>query len=423
MLALSVLVSTSDVSARKVDEHFSINFSERFRFTSWDNALSLDKYSGSAATFTRHRTSLEGVWQPVDQFNFHLKLTNEFRYYIVPTTGPQTLHEIFFDNLFFAAKPFVGLPVTFTIGRQNIMLDEGFIMMDGTPLDGSRSIYFNAARADWHIGNRHTLTGFFCYQDTTDSWLPVVHDQDQRLLETIEEGYGVYYKRPINNADLSLYVVHKSYDLRSGQHYVTTLGGRIALPVAVRHRFVLESAIQDGRWNSTNTSGYGGYAYFDFVPSFEADPWFIPRLLSLGTIILSGDDPRTVGYEGWDPMFARWPKWSEAYIYTLIPEQGGVAYWTNLLSLYGVIGFDFSSDVEFNFVFHHMKSMENAPTAPFFVLGTGKTRGNLLIGHLGYSFATHWTGHIHWEGFLPGDYYFEDSDSYSWLRMELMFRY
>jgi len=28
-------------------------------------------------------------------------------------------------------------------------------------------------------------------------------------------------------------------------------------------------------------------------------------------------------------LYSRWPKWSELYIYSQVPEKG-VAYWTNL---------------------------------------------------------------------------------------------
>jgi hypothetical protein len=53
----------------------------------------------------------------------------------------------------------------------------------------------------------------------------------------------------------------------------------------------------------------------------------------------------------------------------------------------------------------------------------GRTRGNLIIGKLNFEFGKFWSGHLLWEGFLPGDYYFAAADGYNWLRAELMFRY
>ena len=41
--------------------------------------------------------------------------------------------------------------------------------------------------------------------------------------------------------------------------------------------------------------------------------------------------------ENWDPLFSRWPKWSELYIYTQFRETG-VAYWTNTGHLAGRSG-------------------------------------------------------------------------------------
>ncbi len=39
-----------------------------------------------------------------------------------------------------------GMPLTATVGRQDIIEGVGWLVMDGTPLDGSRTVYFDAAR-------------------------------------------------------------------------------------------------------------------------------------------------------------------------------------------------------------------------------------------------------------------------------------
>lgn len=415
----------ANIDGREINEHFSVNISERFRLTTWDNATVLNPYVDFSRTFTRYRSSVEGIYKQANRFAFHLKLTHEFRQYLHPRDDEIAADEVFFDNLFLYARPFDRRPISFTVGRQNLILDEGFIMMDGTPLDGSRSIYFNAARVDWRFGERHTLTGFVCHQEVTDDFLPLINDVDRSLVEQPETGVGLYYKRPVSQADLSLYVVHKNSEGNvkyPDDQYVTCVGGRFAYPFGEGHRFVFEGALQDGRIEPSNSSAYGGYLYVDIAPSAKTDPWYIPRLLSVGTIALSGDDLNSSDYEGWNPMFARWPKWSESYIYTLVNENG-VAYWSNLFSVYGVIGFDLTSHIESNIVFYRMKALEPTDGSLPFPGGNGKTRGNLVIVHVGYTIDARWSGHIHWESFYPGDFYFDGAVRSTWIRAELMFRY
>jgi hypothetical protein len=200
------------------------------------------------------------------------------------------------------------------------------------------------------------------------------------------------------------------------------MGGRFAYPFGNGSRFVVEGALQDGRIELNNSSAYGGYLYVDIASSTKTDPWYVPRLLSGGTIVLSGNDQRSSNYEGWNPMFARWPKWSESYIYTQVNENG-VAYWTNLFSVYGVIGFDLTTDIELNVIYHHMKAFEPTDGTLPFPGGSGKTRGDMVIVHLGYSIDSRWSGHVHWESFYPGDFYFDEAVRSTWFRTELMFRY
>jgi hypothetical protein len=140
---------------------FKLSFAERFRFVTWDNAINLDKSNSQASTFTRHRTSITAQWKPTDRLEVLAKLTNEFRYYFQPKGKDFSIHEFFFDNFYIHWKNAAGLPVSLKLGRQNINLGEGFVVMDGHPLDGSRSIYFNAARFDVRLGHDNNLILFY----------------------------------------------------------------------------------------------------------------------------------------------------------------------------------------------------------------------------------------------------------------------
>ena len=115
-----------------------------------------------------------------------------------------------------------------------------------------------------------------------------------------------------------------------------------------------------------------------------------------------------------DPLFARWPKWSDSYIYTLIREFG-VAYRTNMSSVHTSVRFYLGGNVELKCDYHCL--FANPAGNPV------EVRGNLFIGRLIYKFGNGWSGHLLWEGFKPGEFYPSDADSYAWIRAELMFTY
>ena len=79
---------------------------------------------------------------------------------------------------------------------------------------------------------------------------------------------------------------------------------------------------------------WGGYTYGRRTSEHVRKPY-----IQVGWYGFSGDDPRTTGrIEGWDPLFSRWPKWSELYIYSQMRETG-VGYWTNSSMWQGEAGF------------------------------------------------------------------------------------
>ena len=45
-----------------------------------------------------------------------------------------------------------------------------------------------------------------------------------------------------------------------------------------------------------------------------------------------------------------------------------------------------------------------------------------LITKLSCKISENVTGHILWEHFAPGNFYFDDADSYHWARMELLYQ-
>jgi len=399
-----------------------VNFMERFRFEGWDNTVNLDGNAADTTGYTRQRTSLTLTWIASPDIELLLKLTNESRFYLAPKYRGFEWRELVFDNLYFKWKNVAKLPLTLTLGRQNIIFGEGFLFMDGNPLTGSRTIYFNAMRGDYRINPHHTLTLLYCYMPTTDNLLPVIKESDwpnDPLVEQPETGYALYYTGEMKRVKTEAYLIRKERDEKgflpaSG---IDTVGGRLTIPLSGKWSLTSEGAFQFGTYGDFDRAAFGGYFHLDFKPVQKI---LLLKTLTLGGIYLSGDDPATPDMEGWDPLFSRWPKWSESYIYTMIRENG-VAYWCNFNSLYLSMLLDLGGNIGLNLTYHHLGAEELK--GGVFPGGTGKTRGDLFMSKLDFRINAHTSGHLLWEHFSPGNFYLAGADSYNWLRFELLFSF
>jgi len=397
-------------------------FVERFRFEAWDNAVSLDDAANDANAYTRNRTTLGLSWMPLKNLEVLGKLTNEFRVYLAPKDRAFNAHEVFFDNLHVKWAIPGRVPFTITAGRQDLNLGEGFVIADGSPSDGSRSYYFNALRVDADLGKRHRLTAFAHAQKATDRFLPVINARPQAIAEQPETALTLYYAGALGKAKFDAYAVLKTTDATEAWPIPTrtdTFGARAVASLAKPLSLTAEAAFQTGGYGDFGRSAYGAIAHLDYDLTGA-----LPLLKSavVGGILLSGDDPATARMEGWDPIFSRWPKWSEGYIYTLTRESRS-SYWSNLSSLYAILAFDFGPRSDGHVMVMPMGAEHPQPEPGGFPGGTGRGRGALYRGRLNYRLSTYLTGRVIWEHLDPGSFYFDGASSYNWLQFELIFRY
>ncbi|HEX7502779.1 MAG TPA: alginate export family protein [Acidobacteriota bacterium] len=400
-------------------------FWERIRQESSDNASSLNDSAPDSSSYMRLRSGVGAQWRPAPDWEVHLRLANENRYYLAPKSDPKlkknyNFNEVFVDQLSVRWKSAGRLPLTVTLGRQDMMFGEGFLIMDGGPLDGSRSAYFNGLRLDYAWKNKNNLAFFFVRQPRTDTLLPVLNDKEQPLVEQEEQGAGIYFSGALKKVQLDAYLFRKdtfAYALLpAGVLHVG--GGRVVYPFNEKLSLTGEAALQLGKLGEKRRRGLGGYFHLDHKSGWRF-PW--PGQLTLGGIYLSGDDPATTRYEGWDPAFSRWPKWSDSFIY-LLARESRVADWSNFVSLYGSLLFAPAEKVKLNLAWHHLLAAEKTPASAL-LSGTGRNRGELLIVKITYDVGKNLAGRFIWENFSPGDFYFAGADAYNWVQFELFFRF
>jgi hypothetical protein len=419
-LIAAAVVSPFARAEDKPAPRLKLIFVERFRFEAWDNAVNLDDAAGDSFAYTRNRTTLGLRWLAAKNIEILGKVTNEFRVYLAPKDRAFTWHEIFFDNLYVKWTIPGRLPFTITAGRQDINLGEGFVIADGTPGDGSRSYYFNALRVDADIHKNHKLIFFLHAQETTDRYLPVINARPQPLAEQPENALALYYSGSFGKTKLDAYAIRKTTgetELWPVAGRTDTFGARAQVPILRPLMLTAEGAVQTGTYGDAGRAAFGGIVHLDY--DIEGALPLIKTVV-FGGIYLSGDRPGTEKIEGWDPIFSRWPKWSESYIYTLTRESRQ-SYWSNLTSLYASLALDFGSRADGLLMFQRMGAVEAQPGV--FPGGAGLGRGTLLKGRLNYKISNFLTGRVIWEHFIPGSFYFPGAASYNWLQFEMIFRY
>lgn len=426
----------------------------RLRQEIWDNVVDLGTMPDKQPdrNFFRLRVQL---WDKVkfnDSFGAYIRVTTEPKYY----TGPYKLtldegknrqrfdqDEVVIDNLYIDIKKPFDLPVSFRIGRQDFlgpdMYGEGFLILDGTPGDGSKTFYFNAIKATVNIAEAQSFDIVYVSDPKTDQYLPSLHpsyydkpsgglyiNHKKRLTASNERGFWIYGRNKIfDGLNIEPYYIYKkedSYDVIKENH-INTFGMRAVFKIS---DFSLrgELAKQYGKYqDGTKRSGLGGYAFAGY--EFKQCP--VKPYLEAGYVYLSGDKADTTKDEGFDPIFSRAPQWNELLIYTLIPETAGKGgpipgYWTNLEAIIVNLKLNPVKDLGIKLSYQHLWADEKTKElSSTMFTNDGKNRGDLYALIANYQFTKALDGMLQIEYFEPGDFY-KNARNATFIRWQLQYK-
>jgi hypothetical protein len=425
----------------------------RVRHEYWRNWKDMDNGQQDTRNFFRIKSSLWGQADFSKEISLLAKLTNEFRAhtffegtsgtYPDKTASKKGYHfnidEVVFDNLYLDVKNFLKLPVDLRIGRQDFlgMYGEGFLIMDGTPQDGSRTFYFNAAKASWRVDPNNTLDFIYINNPRDEEFLPIINenklvvaatptrDKVPVLLNSTDEQAAVIYlkNKAIKNLALEGYYIYK-YEAEEGGSGVyasektklSTIGSYAKYsmaPYALRGQL----AYQFGDYGDEDRRGVGGYAYID--RSFKEAMW--SPALSVGAIYLSGNKRSSTKNEGWDPLFSKWPWISELYVLTMAGETTVVGYWTNLLAYRASLVLTPTKKTKLSLWYNFLRANDQVPASSIFS-GDGRNRGHMPQVRFDYAFNKNITAYFLAEYLIPGNFY-ADRDPGLFLRSELQVKF
>jgi len=430
------MTAISYVSEAHAETALKYGAALRLRQEIWDNVVDLG--TGQAdRNFFRMRFNLWGDYAFNKDNDIYLRLTSEPKYYFgdFKPNGARNgdrlnEDEIVMDNIYVQSKNLFGLPVDVKIGRQDFLgaFGEMFLIADGTPGDGSRTFYFNAARATVKLGSSSNVDLVYISDPKTDTYLPSLHsDPKVQLTSSNEQGFVVYGRTKIaDKVAVEPYYMYKTEKAfgSTPDLDLNTIGARVAVNID-SWKFGGEFAHQFGEYDGgTDRRGNGGYVYV----GNKYDNIALKPEWELRYVYLSGDDPGTSGkVEAWDPLFSRNPNWNELMIYTYILENlklGGAlpGYWTNL-NLYKVgLNLTISPESKLMLSYQYLTAPESTQGLnPAVFSNDGKTRGHLPTMIFTHKFSKNIDGMVQAEYFMPRSFYSSDNNA-TFLRLQLQFK-
>ena len=386
-------------------------------------------------SFQRYRTRLWGEVQATENLKLHGRLVNEFRTH--QGDGDQTtgeawnpMDEIVIDSLYFDWKATDNW--TIRAGRQDLIYGTGKLILDGTPKDGSRTIYFDAAKATYSGIEDTTIDFLGMYTRAKDPL--AIHSEHRDIVgkrsgnnfNGAEAGGGIYIKnKSIEGLPFETYYLYKAKE----ESWTSPATGdthdeqdRHTVGMRLMPKF---TDTLDGNLEVAYQFGDGISAYMvDALVNWHIVDNDMKPCLGLGWYHLSGDDPSTREDEGWNPLWARWPQYSELYIYAFDSE--GAGRWSNVSMPHVDLTINPCSKLKTSLMLGYMFAPEKDS------ISGGDKRGFLATLKNEFTLKEDmWTegdkltGHVLFEVMDPGDYYSEDQQNHLALfgRVELNYSF
>jgi len=419
-------------------EWFTFGLDHRLRVTHRNNASSLgegpfDKHAtGHEFTFMRNRTRLWAKAQPIENWEVGARLIWEWFMFCKPKELDNTpSSDAIFDELYVKVAKVLDLPLTIIVGRQNMRILDGWLVFEGTPLDGSRTIFFDAIRGIIELPDMNSTVNAIYVANRADSAAYIkpfngTATRDVDLDENDESGVILWLSNtPQENMQLDGYYIYVHREQPSSDNNtadIHTIGGRVAGNWSENIVYRAEAALQFGKKerdagdSDANMCLAGGAnARVTYLLQDERD-----TALHAGYEYRSGGrDPR----QNFDILWGRYPQWSEilnglADTLEGSPAAGGNFHRFNL----GASMKPCEAAVlllNWHILFADNNNLDRIGATG--VSDDGCLRGNLLTGQLAWKHNHHATSTVTAELFMPGDFYTNArNDVATFLRYELM---
>jgi hypothetical protein len=424
-----------DLRLREVYGHNMLSLNDRFGDTTNPATTRNDNDNH----WQQYRTRWSTMWTLAPDVTLNTRLVWEFYTFTSPDSyrghvnGFSSLsrqdtdfREMIFDWMNIKWKNAFDLPMTVTAGRQDIVLGTGWLVLDGTPSDGSRTIFFDAVRATIDVADKTQLDLIGISQaDDERGWMTPINHRDYLHLtqKTDETGFIAYVTdKSFENTQLEGYYIYKKEEpsdwakfskswwaAAPGQNAeIHTLGGRVAQNLDTNWSYSAEVAKQFGTRNMQSMTGLGSNNSLKYAFNDEQK-----NEMSLMYEYMSGDNKNTSKSEKFDTLWGDWPQSQrggdlQSYIWTFEGAMGEV---TNLHRA-GVKhsfkpGKEWTMDTLYNLMWADQNGQSSSGAAADTPMYSTNSyfRGQMITGLLTYSCCKNFKTLFLLDYFIPGSYY------------------
>jgi hypothetical protein len=365
----------------------------------------LDKHHPSHELFfQRHRLRVWASLKPIADLRFNIRLMAEPRHWYKPDSKDSFTHcEAIFDKFNIEWSNVLGLPVKLTVGRQDMKLGRGWLIKDGTPVDGGRSGFFDAIRATIRAKDiQTTLDLVYVHNHADTAWfIRPFSDRDLDIAEHDESGVIVYLSNTsVEKHTIDAYFIYKDDRKVSSKGWnadLFTFGGRVVGACGEGWTYRGELAIQLGEKNGSDVTAMG--ADTEVAYHFK-DAW--KSRVRAQYEYRSGDEDTQDG--AFDILWGRWYQGSNLWHFYVAQLDALIAGPSNYHRL--AVGYACKPAKKWGVELdYHLLFRDRNPFTGQSRFGRGCFRGQLVTLLIKYDHNKHLKSHLMFDMFFPGDYY------------------
>lgn len=433
-------------------EGVTLTLDQRIRFVAGgENIISLDKTKAGNTNYwqySRNRTRLGAKFNITEDIDINTRLVWEWWAFDKPGDSTADFREAIYDHMNVTVRNVFDEPLTMVVGRQDIILGQGWLVLDGTPTDGSRTIFFDAVRATYAVSDETKVDLVYIHNyDDSNQWLHPFGHEDERssLTNGVDERGAILYvtDKSFEDAQVEYYYIYKE-DKRSDHSKHTngigvdaeihTVGAAYSHVLDENWSYRVEGAKQFGNKENSmgknaELKGWGTNNRIKYAVNDDKNTVF-----HLDYEFLSGDKSTSdTSDEGFDPLWGEWPQYNRggdlpAYVWT---GEGSVGEVKNMHRV--GVGHKFSpmDKVTMETMYNYFWADENnMPTTQPAGNGIptysedGNSRGQMITEYIKYKCCDQLSAHILVDYFIPGSYYAgnsRDNAVFARLNIEYVF--
>jgi hypothetical protein len=417
-----------------------------------DVAPGATRTSNNAYDRQRYRARFSASYAVTPDVDINARWVWEMSTYRHSTPSQQRDDEILFDRLNITWRNAFNAPLTLVVGRQDISLGNGWLVYDGTPADGSRTVYFDAVRATYDLSDRTKidLIGIANRDDESKYLEPLNYNNNRTVRHSTdkqdENGAILYITDKWNESTTAeYYYIYKQDEASSWYREYTagrtkaktsrykdeinTLGVALSGKLSGNWGYRTEVA---GQFGSKNTNSMGAWGTNNRLTySFKDER---NSVANLDYEYLSGDKRGTEKVEGFDPLWGQYPnpnRGGDLWSYMMGAESSNGDY-TNMHR--GSVGYTFdvapkwTMKTQYSLLWADQEYLSSTgtktgPTGTKFS-DNGLFRGQMLSAVLTYKCCKNLSMHFMADYFQPGSYYDHTTrDDAYFLRYNLEFTF